>query len=189
MLKRLGHGLLLGIALLGVLLEATLWRWLTRLGEAIARIPLFAALERLVQRLSPNAVAAVFVLPFVPLVPLLKLLEVWLIGHRHFVWAALLILGGKVVGVAFSTRVFAIARPKLMQLRWFAWSYGKLTALLALGHDLLDEWPAWVRLRAVMRRWRAALHALRLRLFPPGGGPLRRQLAAAMRRWRGRRAL
>src|SRR3954468_21737560 len=168
-LRRLGHGALLGLALTGVLLESTLWRWLTWFGHLLSRLPVFATLERLVERLSPGAVAAVFVLPFVPLVPLLKLLELWLIGHRHFIWAAVLIILGKVVGVAFSTRVFAIAKPKLMQLGWFAWSYRHLTALLALGHDLLEAWPAWVRLRAVMRRWKAALHALRLRLFPPGG--------------------
>jgi hypothetical protein len=177
--RRLAAPFLFGAALIGVLLEATVWRWLEALGRRFARLRIFAALERLVERLSPNAVAAIFVLPWVPIVPLLKLGELWLIRHRHFIWATVVIVGAKVVGAAFSTRLFAIARPKLMQVHWFVRLYGWVERLLALGHALLEGWPAWVRLRNLARR-------LRVRLFPPGHGALRRRLAAAMRRLRGR---
>jgi hypothetical protein len=181
-LRRVATPFLFTVALVGVLMEATVWRCLEALGRGLARLRLFAAAERLVERLSPNAVAAIFVLPWVPIVPLLKLGELWLIRHHHFVWAAVLIVGAKVVGAAFSTRLFAIARPKLMQVRWFVRVHGWVERLLALGHALLEAWPAWVRLRAMARR-------LRARIFPPGRGALRRRLAAAMRRLRRRHAL
>ncbi|GGC58047.1 hypothetical protein GCM10011504_40380 [Siccirubricoccus deserti] len=177
-LPRVVTPFLFAVALIGVLMEATIWRWLEALGRRLARLRLFAAAERL----SPNVVAAIFVLPWVPILPLLKLGELWLIRHHHFVWAAVLILGAKVVGAAFSTRLFAIARPKLMQVRRFVRGHGWVERLLALGHALLEAWPAWVRLRAMARR-------LRARIFPHGRGALRRRLAAAMRRLRRRQAL
>jgi hypothetical protein len=193
LLRRLAAPFLFGVALIGVLVEATVWRWLDALGRRLARLRLFAALERLVERLSPNATVAIFVLPWVPIVPLLKLGELWLIRHRHFVWATVVIVGVKLVGAAFSTRLFAIARPKLMQVRWFARTHGWVERQLALGHALLEGWPAWVRLRSLARRLRDALRRagqwLRARLFPPSHGALRLRLAAAMRRLRGRQTL
>ena len=113
----------------------------------------------MVERLSPGMVIALFVLPFVPLIPLLKLAEFWLLAHHHYVWAAVLIVGGKVVGAAFSTRIFAVARPKMLQVRWFASAHGYVIGLLARGHAVLDGIPAWVNTRAVMRRMMARLRA------------------------------
>jgi hypothetical protein len=135
-----------------VLLEATLWRWLSAFGRLLARLPVFAALERLVEHLSPRAVIAVFVLPFVPILPLLKLGEFWLLAERHYVWAALVMVGAKVFGVAFSTRVFAIARPKMLQVAWFARLDAGVVRLLALGHQALEQVPAWVAARAYGHR-------------------------------------
>jgi len=118
-------------AVLAVILDVTLWRWLTMLGRRLSHFAIFTRLERLVDRLSPNWVVTIFVAPFIPLIPILNLGEFWLIAHHHDVWAALMILGTKVLGAAFTTRVFAIARPKMLQLRWFAWAYGWLVWLLA----------------------------------------------------------
>lgn len=166
------------IALPLALLEVTLWSWLTALGRQLARLPVFAWLERLVARLSPNAVVAVFVLPFVPLVPLLKVLELWLLREGHFLWAAVVILGAKVVGAAFSTRVFAIARPKMMQVAWFARAHGVVMGLVELGHRALEALPGWVATREAVRRWMTTLRARVKR----ARGPLGERVAAA-RRW------
>lgn len=151
--------LLLPVALFAVLLEATLWRWLAAIGAQLARLPLFAAIERLIDRLSPPAVILVFVLPFVPIIPALKVGEVWLLTHGHYLWAGAVILGTKVFGAAFSTRVFAIARPKMRQVRWFAWVDGRVGDLLARGHAFLDGLPAWVAARAALARLRRRLRA------------------------------
>jgi hypothetical protein len=168
----------IALAMLVVLLEMTVWAWLTALGRLLARLPLFAALEHVVERLSPGAVIAVFVLPFVPIIPLLKLGELWLLREGHFIWAAIVIIGTKVVGAAFSTRVFAIAKPKMMQVRWFAWTYGGVTRLLEAGHRLLEAIPAWVAARAMARRLIQAGRAVIAR----GRGPVGRGFVA-MRRW------
>lgn len=167
-----------------LLLEATVWRWLGALGGLLGRLPLFALLAQLVQRLSPNALVAVFVLPFVPIIPLLKLGELWLIAHRHYVIAAVVIVGAKVVGAAFSTRVFAIARPKLLQVRWFARLHGWMTGLLEAGHRLLAEMPAWVALRDRFRSLRGQWLAAWRRARRPGWFVQR--LRAAQRRLRRR---
>lgn len=174
--------LALAIALPLALLEVTLWAWLTALGAQLARLPVFAWLERLVARLSPNAVIAVFVLPFVPMVPLLKLSELWLLREGHFIWAAVLIIGAKVVGAAFSTRVFAIAKPKMMQVAWFARAYEVVMRLVAMGHALLESLPGY---RAAREAVRAALARLRL-WVARARGPLTRWVAAARRWWRGK---
>lgn len=170
------------LALPLVLLEVTLWAWLTALGAHLARLPLFAWLERLVARLSPGAVVVVFVLPFVPLVTLLKFFELWLLREGHFIWAAVVILGAKVVGAAFSTRVFAIARPKMMQVRWFAWSYGAVLRLVELGHAAFEALPGWLAARAAVGGWLQRGRAWLLR----ARGPLGRGVAAARQWWRAR---
>ena len=162
------------LAVLWALLDATIWRWLSALGRVLARVPVFAALERLVERLSPGWVIAVFVIPFVPLVPLLKLTELWLLANRHYFSAVVLILGTKVVGAAFSTRVFVIAKPKMMQVRWFATFYGGVTWLLDLGYRTLNGIPAW---RAT-REW---VHRVKTRITSSGRGIIRRKWDSALR--------
>ena len=70
-------------AVLAVILDVTLWRWLTMLGRRLSHFAIFTRLERMVDRLSPNWVVAIFVAPFIPLIPILKLGEFWLIAHHH----------------------------------------------------------------------------------------------------------
>lgn len=181
--RRVLTPLALILAAVMVLLEVTLWAWLSALGRLLARLPLFAALERLVARLSPGAVIAIFVLPFIPIIPLLKLGELWLLREGHFIWAAIVILGTKLVGAAFSTRVFAIAKPKMMQVAWFAWAYGGAMRVLELGHRTLEAIPAWVAARGLMRRMVARLRAA----LGQARGPVGRVFAAA-RRWMRQRA-
>lgn len=150
-MRRLLSPLVTLLAVVTVLLDITIWRWLTAIGRWLSRFALFTRLERLVDRLSPNSVVAIFVAPFVPLIPLLKLGELWLIAHHHYLWAAVVIVGTKVVGAAFATRVFAIAKPKMLQVRWFAWGYGWVVWLLDLGHRTLEAIPAWRAARAFAR--------------------------------------
>ncbi|WPB86188.1 hypothetical protein [Sediminicoccus rosea] len=168
------------IALPLAVLEVTLWAWLTALGAQLARLPVFAWLERLVARMSPGAVIVVFVVPFIPAIPLLKLGELWLLREGHFIWAAVVIIGAKVVGAAFSTRVFAIAKPKMMQVAWFARAYGVVMGLVELGHRALEALPGWMAARAALRGWIARGRAWLRR----ARGPLGRGIAAARRWWR-----
>jgi hypothetical protein len=182
LLQRALTPLLVVLAVIFVVLETTVWRGLTALGRVLGRFAFFARLERLVERLSPGAVVAVFVLPFVPIIPLLKFVEIWLILHHHFVWAAVAIVGVKVAGAAFSTRIFAIARPKMLQVRWFARLYAGTTWLLDRGHRALEALPGWAMTRTAMRR----VHATARDAVRGLGGFLQgRPFVAAVRRVRG----
>lgn len=177
------------LAILVVLLEATVWRWLTALGHVLSRLAVFAALERLVARLSPRMVVLAFVLPFLAFIPLLKLGELWLFLHGHVVLGVVLLVATKVIGVAFSARLFEIARPKMLQVPSFAWAYGHALRLWAWGHALLEDIPAWVAARAFVHRvaasGRAAVAAvwrlLRSGFGRPARGGFRARLAAAIR--------
>lgn len=187
-LRRVATPVLFPLALGLVLFEATVWRLLTRIGALLARMPLFAALERLVERLSPGMVVAAFLLPLLAAVPLLKFGEIWLFVHGHLVLGLILLVGAKVVGVSFSARLFAIARPKMLQVRWFAWTYGHAIRLLALGHALLESLPAWAPARAFVHRVK---HVAEVRVVAAWawlrgrrggqGGVMQRQLGAARR--------
>ncbi len=177
-MRRLATPFIVALAILVVLVEATVWRWLTWIGTQLGRLAPFAWLERVIEGLSPGWVIALFALPFVPIIPMLKLGEFWLLAHHHYVSAVLLIVGSKVVGAAFSTRIFAIARPKMLQVRWFASAYGYLIGLLARGHQVLEGIPAWVATRAALHRAMASLR---------GGGAWSRRWAAAQRLGRRRR--
>ncbi|RYJ02607.1 MAG: hypothetical protein EON47_06940 [Acetobacteraceae bacterium] len=189
LLRRLAHLPLVLLAILVVAFEATIWRWLTALGRVLARLAPFAALERLVARLSPRMVVATFVLPFAAFIPVLKFGELWLFLHGHFVLGVMLLVAAKVIGVAFSARLFEIARPKMLQVPAFAWAYGHAMRLWAACHALLESLPAWVAARAFVHRLGAATRALLatgwqfLRALFGGSarGGLRARLAAAIR--------
>ncbi|MDN3568878.1 hypothetical protein QWZ14_31255 [Paeniroseomonas aquatica] len=192
LLRRLARLPLVPLAILVVLLEATVWRWLTALGRVLSRLAVFAALERLVARLSPRMVVAAFVLPFLAFIPLLKFGELWLFLHGHLVLGVLLLVAAKVVGVAFSARLFEIARPKMLQVPRFAWAYGHGLRAWAWCHALLEGIPAWVAARGAVQRGlargRAALagawHRLRAGVGRPAAGGVRARLAAAIRQQR-----
>ncbi|MBL6456075.1 hypothetical protein JMJ55_12130 [Belnapia sp. T6] len=191
-LRRLVHSPVTVLAVAFVLLERVVWRPLTALGHLLSRLPVFALLEGAVARLSPRAVVAVFVLPFLFFIPLLKFGELWLFLHGHVVLGVLLLVGAKVVGVAFSARLFAIARPKMLQVRSFAWAYGHAVRLLELGHAWLERIPAWVAARAFLHRLGAAgrallaagWQALRSSFGQQARGGFRLRLAATVRRLR-----
>nr|WP_314073782.1 hypothetical protein [uncultured Roseococcus sp.] len=178
--RRILSPLVIVLAVLWALLDATLWRWLSALGRQLSHLRFFAWLERQIDRMSPGWVVTVFAVPFVPLIPLLKVTELWLLANGHYFTAILFIVGTKVVGVAFSTRVFAIAKPKMMQVRWFAWLYGVLTELVELGHRTLEGISAWRATRDWLRRTKA-------RITAGGRGFLRRKWESA-RRWVRRKA-
>lgn len=184
--KRFFSPLLVALALVLLLLDSTVWRWLGALGRLLARLRFFAWLEDVIARLSPGWVVAVFVVPFVPLIPIIKLGEFWLLAHHHYITAVLVIIGSKVLGAAFATRIFAIAKPKMLQVRWFAAVYGWATALLALGHAALEAVPAWRTARATMHRVKSASRRayrrlrFRVKAMMPAGR-VGRRLAAARR--------
>lgn len=140
-----------GLALaLVIVFEEWGWEPLQRVAAAVARLPPLAWLERRIARLSPVASLVVFVLPSLALLPV-KLAALWLIGNGHAGLGLVLVLLAKLVGTAVLARLFALTRPALMRMPWFARLYARWTAY----KDALLVWVraswAW-RLGRVMRR-------------------------------------
>ena len=165
-LRRILRAPLLLLAFLWVVLEETIWHWAGLLGAQIARLPIFAGLERLVLRLDPRLVLMLFLIPLLGLIPL-KLAAVWLIGGGHPIKGLVLLLSAKFVGTALSAHLYTVAEPKLMQIAIFARMRNFVVALLARAHAYLDASPSWQAARRAVQR--AKLTA--------------RELAATTRRW------
>jgi hypothetical protein len=163
------------LAVLVLLFEEVFWRWVTALGRWLApRLPFFRLVEGLVERMSPRLVGLVFVIPLAILVPI-KLAAVWLIVRGHVVSGVAVIIAAKTTATAISARLFALAKPKLMQLPSFVWAYGHVTSWIRFAHEYAEALPAWQRTRAFFRR-------LRERLGAGGDGAFARLWRASLRR-------
>jgi hypothetical protein len=138
------------------------WGWET-LQAALARLgrwPPLAWLEQRIARLPSYAALALLAVPALAILPI-KLAAVWIITRGHALTGLLVIVVAKLVGTAVLARLFALTRPALMRIAWFARGFARWTAWKT---ELLTR----VRASAV---WRAAA-AVRL------------QVAAVIRRWR-----
>ncbi len=165
MLRRLLRPVLILLALL-FLFEAWLWTHLEPIvAWAVARLPLQGLKARIaaaIERLSPAATLIVFTIPFVVLIPL-KFLEFWLLAQRHWLGAILTLIAAKLLGLGITAFVFGAARPKLLQMPWFARFYEWVTWLLARAHALVD--PFKDRIRIWLRMFSPARTGRSLRLF------------------------
>ena len=163
-----------------ILLEETIWRWARALGTLLARIPLFAAIERLVPRLDARLVLGLFLIPIALLFPL-KLAALWLIGTGRPFTGLALIVAAKMVGTAFSARLYTIAEPRLLELPLFVRLHGVVTRLVARAHAYLDASPAWQAARRAVARAKQTVRDIRARYF--SGGAFAAALAS-VRHWR-----
>lgn len=139
-----------------VLFEEWGWEPLQRLMARIARLPGLRHLEAWVGRLPAWAALIVLVLPSLLLVPT-KLGALWLIASGKQTLGVILIIVAKLVGTAMVARLFALTRPALMQMRWFAALYARWVAWKdALLATVRASW-AWragrVMKRAARRQW------------------------------------
>jgi hypothetical protein len=147
---------LLLLAFLWVLLEETLWRWARRIGGLLARIPVFAMLERMILRLDARIVLLLFGIPIAALLPV-KLAALWLFGTGHWLLGAGVLVLAKTAGTAFSARLYVVAEPKLMTIPAFAWARNLVVGLAARAHAFLDAIPAWQMARRAMAAMRARI--------------------------------
>jgi hypothetical protein len=140
-------------AALVILFEEWGWEPLQRAMVRIGRLPLLRQLEALIARLPPPLALVVFLVPGALLLPV-KLGALWLVGHGQRMAGVALIVVAKVVGTALAARIFALTRPALMRMPWFAALYARWTAWK-------DALLAWVRASALWRGvavWRRHLH-------------------------------
>jgi hypothetical protein len=156
-MRRLLRPLWILLALI-FLLEAWLW---DRVEPIVARVvaliplPVFKRwLAARIEHLSPWATLIVFAVPFVLLFPL-NLAEAWLLAHKYFVSATLLIIFQKILGVGIIAFVFDVTRDKLLRMAWFRNLYelvldlrARATAVVAPFKIAIKQWVARVRGRA-----------------------------------------
>jgi hypothetical protein len=177
--RRLTRPLLILLAIV-FLIEAWLWRHLGPVVERIvAQIPLRAVktwLAATIRKLPPAATLVVFVVPVAMLFPF-KLLGLWLLAHKHWIAASIVLVLAKLVGVAVTAFVLEVTKPKLLKMAWFRWLYEHVLAWLAWAHDLVA--PIRRRIKRLLRilRSRQTGRALRLlwrirrRMRAAGGEP------------------
>lgn len=156
------------------LLEAWLWE---RVAPVIARVVALIPLPRLkrwlagcIAYLSPGATLIVFAVPFIVLAPV-GLLEGWLLAHKYFIAATVLLVAHKVVGVGLIAFVFDVTRDKLLLMPWFRGLYefvvdlrARALALVAPFRRAIRQWMARLRRRAssgFVSRLRRRMHASR----------------------------
>src|SRR5260221_6786572 len=75
----------------------------------------------------PYAALVAFLIPAAILVPF-KLLAFWLIARGHALLGLEVFVVAKIVGTAFLARIFALTRPALLSIGWFARFHGAFTA-------------------------------------------------------------
>lgn len=148
------------VVALVILFEEWGWEPLQAALGWVARLPPLAWLERRIARLPSYAALAVLALPALAILPI-KLAAVWLITMGHALAGLLIIIAAKLAGTAVLARLFALTRPALMRLDWFAHWYARWTAWK-------EELLAWVRNSAA---WRAVAQ-------------MRRRIVAVFRRAR-----
>jgi hypothetical protein len=138
-----------------LLFEEWGWEPLARLFARLARLPLWARLERRIMALSPIGAMLAFGLPVLTLFPV-KLLALYLFGRGQTALGLTLLLSAKLVGTALLARLFQLTQPALMQLPWFARWYPRWKnwkdAVLAQVHSSA-VWRAAQELKRKAKLW------------------------------------
>ncbi len=130
-----------------LLFEEWGWEPLAAAFAKLARLPLWAWLERKIAQLPPTGALLVFGLPMLALLPV-KLLALYLFGKGQTTLGLVLLIAAKLGGTAVLARLFQLTQPALMQLRWFALWYPRWKTW---KEGVLDE----VRRSAVWREGQA----------------------------------
>lgn len=127
MFKRLVRHLLLAPVVLVLLFEEWGWAPLAALFARLARLPLWAWLERRIAALPPYGALLLYGLVLLTLLPV-KLLALYLFGRGDLSLGVGLLLAAKVLGTALLARLFQLTQPALMRLAWFAHWYPRWEA-------------------------------------------------------------
>lgn len=138
-----------------LLFEEWGWEPLAAAFAKLARLPLWAWLERKIAQLPPIGALLVFGVPMLALLPV-KLLALYLFGKGQATLGLVLLIAAKLGGTALLARLFQLTQPALMQLRWFAlwyprwktWKEGVLdevrrSAVWREGQEIKRSVKAW----------------------------------------------
>ncbi len=162
--KRILRSLMFGILAVVLLFEEWGWEPLANLFKRLARLPLWARLERRFGALHRWGALLSFGVPMVGLFPV-KLLALFLLGQGHALAGVALLIGAKLLGTAVLARLFQLTQPALMQFeifahwypRWKAWKDGFMAKIRES-----EPWRMGRRLKAQVtgqvKAWAAAIY-------------------------------
>ncbi|MBS1145043.1 MAG: hypothetical protein H6R14_2449 [Proteobacteria bacterium] len=149
-----------------------LWDPLERLMARIGRLPLLHRLEGWIAGAPRYVALACFLIPGAVLLPF-KLIGLYFIGHGAPLLGLVTFLAAKVVGTALVARIFALTKPQLLEIAWFARAYAAVVRFRMRIFDALHRHPVYQRTRAALAAFRARLKGVRRGL-----------MAHAILRWR-----
>ncbi len=138
-----------------LLFEEWGWEPLARIFARLARLPLWAWIERRIRALSPTGAVLAFGVPMLTLFPV-KLLALYLFGRGQTTLGLVLLIGAKLGGTAVLARLFQLTQPALMQLAWFArwyprWKTWKDAILVEVHNSAV--WRAAQDLKRRAKAW------------------------------------
>lgn len=140
-------------AALVVLFEEWLWEPVRRAMVRFAQWPLVRLLSAAIASLPARWAALVFLVPVLALIPF-KIGGLWLIAHGQLGLGLGVFIGAKLLGTALFAWLFALTKPALLTLDWFATLYRWVL-------DVRDTVHRWIRRQRSYRAVRFALRQLR----------------------------
>lgn len=152
------RGLLAVFAAFWLVLEEWIWDRLTAFTAWVARLPVFRRLEAWIRGVPPYGAMALFLVPWLLLLPA-KFAALWLLASGRAGLGIVVFVLAKVVGTLLLTRLFALTRPALLQIRWFRRLYEWFTALRDRVYAYVKALPLYQKVRAKLSAWRQALRA------------------------------
>ncbi len=163
LLKRLLTGLFLGLVAIVLLFEEWGWEPLAKVFAWLARLPLWALVERKISALARWGALLVLGVPMLALLPV-KLLALYLFGQGQWWLGFVLLALAKVVGTAAVARLFYLTQAALMQFAWFAHWYPRWKAWKDALLQRVRQSHAWQALqrfkdaaKARVKAWWATL--------------------------------
>lgn len=145
-LKGIFKPLVVVLAAIYFVIDALILAALRPLLKRILHLKIFRWIEQRIESLGPYSTLAVFLIPLILLEPA-KPLGAYLIASEHFASGSLVLVLGEVLKLLIVERVFQIGRPKLMTIKWFAWT-----------HDFVVGWLSWLQ---ALPPWQAVRHSFR----------------------------
>ena len=137
-----------------------LWEPLEQVMAKIGRWPGLRLVEAWISRTPRYVALACFVVPGAVLLPF-KLLGLYFLGHGAPVLGVGTFFAAKVVGTALVARIFALTKPQLMEIAWFARSYAVVVRFKNYVFDTLHQHPVYLRTRATLAALQHRLQGVR----------------------------
>lgn len=141
-----------------------LWEPLERFMAMVGRWPVLRQIDAWIARAPRYIALACFIIPGAVLLPF-KLLGLYFIGHGAAFLGIGTFLAAKVVGTALVARIFALTKPQLLEIAWFARAYAAVVRFKNYVFDTLHQHAVYQRTRAVLVAFRLRLRGVRRGLF------------------------